>query len=80
LIEIAINHTTIPNQNILDLFCGSGTTAVACLKTKRNCFTNDISENYVQVAVKRLIDFCDKNSMKYTITLNGKLFDVNLLA
>lgn len=80
IMEHPILHSSKENQNILDLFCGSGTTAVACLKTKRNCFTNDISENYVQVSIKRLIDFCDKNSMKYTITLNGKLFDVNLLA
>jgi len=58
IIEIAIENTTLINRNILDLFCGSGTTAIACLKTKRNCFTNDISENYVQVSVKRIIDFC----------------------
>jgi site-specific DNA-methyltransferase (adenine-specific) len=79
IIEIAINHTTNINNNVLDMFCGSGTTALACLKTKRNCFTNDISENYVQVAVKRIIDFCEKNSIKFDITLNNTEFDINLL-
>jgi DNA modification methylase len=66
-------------KSVLDLFCGSGTTAVASLKTKRNCFTNDISENYVQVAVKRIIDFCKRNEYEFEITLNGEKFDVEKL-
>jgi DNA modification methylase len=70
---------SLNNNNILDLFCGSGTTALACLKTKRNCFTNDISENYVQVSVKRIIDFCEKNNFDYKITLNNESFDISKL-
>jgi DNA modification methylase len=78
LIEKIINDFC-KGLNIVDLFCGSGTTALACLKTKRNCFTNDISENYVQVSVKRIIDFCEKNNFDYKITLNNESFDISKL-
>ncbi len=79
LISELVCNSSLGNQNVIDTFAGSGTTAIACLKTKRNCFTNDISENYVQVSVKRIIDFCTKNNFKYEITLNGKAFDVKEL-
>lgn len=75
----AITNSSLENQNILDLFCGSGSTLIACIKTKRSCFTNDISENYVQVAVKRAVEFMNKNNIAFTITLNGATFDTEKL-
>jgi DNA modification methylase len=79
LCERAIKSSCPENGIVLDWFCGSGSTAIACIKTKRSCYTCDISEHYTQVSVKRCIDFMDKNNIEYEITLNGENFDVNKL-
>ncbi|MEO0295551.1 MAG: site-specific DNA-methyltransferase [candidate division WOR-3 bacterium] len=39
---------------IIDPFVGSGTTLLAALKLKRNAVGIDISENYCQIARKRI--------------------------
>ena len=77
--ERPIKNNSKEFQYIGDPFCGTGTTAIACLKTKRNCFTNDISENYVQVSVKRIIDFCKRNAIEFSITLNDNEFNISKL-
>lgn len=41
LIERCIKLSTIEDQTVLDCFGGSGTTAVACANTKRNCILID---------------------------------------
>lgn len=43
-----------PGDLVLDPFLGSGTTAVACKKLKRNCIGIEISEKYCEIAIKRL--------------------------
>ena len=49
---------------ILDPFLGSGTTAIACLETKRNFIGIDISEEYCQIATKRILEY--KKTQKLT--------------
>jgi site-specific DNA-methyltransferase (adenine-specific) len=71
-----LNDFSKESENILDGFCGSGSTLIACLKTKRNCYTCDIAETYVQIATKRACDFLVKNQIDYTIHLNGQPFDL----
>lgn len=39
---------------VLDPFMGSGTTAVACLQTKRNYIGFDINTEYIEIAAKRI--------------------------
>ncbi len=39
---------------VLDPFVGSGTTMVACVKTGRNGIGIDISEEYIEIAKKRV--------------------------
>jgi site-specific DNA-methyltransferase (adenine-specific) len=41
-------------DTVLDPFCGSGTTAVAALKSGRNSISIDIVEEYVQTTLRRL--------------------------
>ncbi|MHB8281957.1 MAG: DNA-methyltransferase [bacterium] len=43
------------NGIVVDPFCGSGTTAVACVKLHRNFICGDISEEYIKIANKRLL-------------------------
>lgn len=46
-----------PNSIIFDGFIGSGTTAIACLKTGRKFIGCEISKKYCDIANKRIDDF-----------------------
>lgn len=50
LIEVLSNE----GDTVLDPFIGSGTTAVAALKTNRNCIGFEIDENYFNIAQDRI--------------------------
>jgi DNA modification methylase len=54
LIEILIGW--LSGQSILDPFLGSGTTAVACIRTGRKCIGIELEEKYCETAAKR----CDR--------------------
>jgi site-specific DNA-methyltransferase (adenine-specific) len=49
-----IENYTQPDDLILDPFLGSGTTAVACLRTGRRFIGMEISEAYCEIARKRV--------------------------
>ena len=54
LIEYYIKNSTNENDTILDMFMGSGTTAIACKNTNRNFIGCEIDEEFYKVAVKRV--------------------------
>lgn len=54
LIEELLLNSTKEGDWVLDPFCGSGVTAVACQKHNRNCVTIDISERAIKHAKERL--------------------------
>lgn len=43
--------------NILDYFCGSGSTLIACEKTKRKCYAMELDPQYIDVIVTRYVNF-----------------------
>jgi site-specific DNA-methyltransferase (adenine-specific) len=47
---------------ILDPFMGSGTTAIACIQTKRNYIGFDINKEYIQITERRIKDFTSQTS------------------
>lgn len=49
----AINLASLPGNTVLDLFMGSGTTGVACIKTGRQFTGIEIDEKYYDIAVRR---------------------------
>lgn len=49
-----INLLTYENDIVLDPFMGSGTTAIACIKSKRNYIGCEISNNYYDISIKRI--------------------------
>jgi DNA modification methylase len=49
LIEQALEYASMPKQIIQDLFGGSGSTLIACEKTRRRCFMMELSPAYVDV-------------------------------
>jgi len=54
LLQTIILDWTQENDIILDPFIGSGTTAIACIKTKRNYIGIEKDEKYCEIARKRL--------------------------
>ena len=54
LVKRHILHTTQPNDVVLDCFCGSGTTCVACKETGRRYIGMEINKEYYEIAKKRL--------------------------
>lgn len=54
LIEKAILDSTEPGAVVLDTFMGSGTTAVACVRTGRNYIGFELDERYHAIARERV--------------------------
>ena len=54
LLERIIKSSCPPGGSVLDPFCGSGTTAVACKTLNRNCVTMDINPRAVEIASEQL--------------------------
>ena len=44
------------NTLVLDPFCGSGSTGVACMKENRKFVGIDLDDNYIKIANRRLGD------------------------
>jgi len=59
----AINMLSWEKDVVMDPFMGSGTTAVACIKTKRKFIGIEISNNYFNVSIKRIDKFLYKKKI-----------------
>jgi len=56
LLAYPIKNSTAPNAIILDSFCGSGSTLIACEQTDRICYCMELDTKYAGVIVKRYIE------------------------
>lgn len=56
LFEYLIRTYTNENELVLDNCIGSGTTAIACINSKRNYIGIELDENYYNIANKRVSD------------------------
>lgn len=54
LIQKFIEDSTDPGAVVLDTFMGSGTTAVACMRTGRHFIGFELDEKYHEIAVQRI--------------------------
>lgn len=63
LVKRHILHATQKNDIVLDCFCGSGTTCIACKETNRRFIGMEIDKEYYKIAKNRLNG----------ITANGQL-------
>lgn len=52
-----IANFTFRDDNVLDLFGGSGSNLIACEKTRRTCYMMELDEKYIQVILKRYNDY-----------------------
>lgn len=53
LLEALVRPMTMPGQWVLDPFSGSGTTLIACARTKRRCAAVELSPAYCDVTRRR---------------------------
>lgn len=55
LIQRFIEYFTVPNDNVLDLCSGTGTTALACFLSNRNCTSLETDKVQFLMLPKRLV-------------------------
>ena len=60
----AIKNTTNENDNILDLFGGSGSTLIACEQLNRKCYMMELDPHYIDVIIQRWENFTGKKAIK----------------
>lgn len=53
LIANALLNSTKNEENVLDVFGGSGSTLIACEQLNRNCFMMELDEHYCDVIIQR---------------------------
>jgi DNA modification methylase len=58
----AIEYSSRPGENVLDLFGGSGSTLIACEKTGRRAFLMELDALYADVIVQRWEQFTGKKA------------------
>ena len=59
-----IKNSSRMDEIVLDLFCGSGTTIIACEQLKRKAYCMEFDPHYVDVIIKRWEQFTGKKAEK----------------
>ena len=57
LFSYLINTHSNNGDLVLDVCCGSGTTAISCIETNRDYIVNDLDFNYYETTVKRICEY-----------------------
>jgi DNA modification methylase len=60
LAKRAIEYSSQPGENVLDLFAGSGSTLIAAEQTGRNAFLMELDPHYCDVIVARWLKYTGK--------------------
>jgi len=72
LSENAMSHFIGTGKVVLDLFLGSGSTLIACEKTSRYCYGNELDEKYCDVIIKRWQEYTGKIA---TLESSGQTYE-----
>ena len=67
-----LQRYTFPGAIVVDMFSGTGSTAVACVLLQRQFIGCDIDEECVAASKVRLTDLFDGGSQKYNTLLDAK--------
>ncbi|MDR3169803.1 MAG: site-specific DNA-methyltransferase [Candidatus Peribacteria bacterium] len=73
LVKHAILNSTKTNENVLDMFGGSGTTLIACEDTKRVCYMMELDPAFCEVIIKRYSRYIYATYKKPIKCINRKL-------
>ena len=60
----AIKSSSRENENVLDVFGGSGSTLIACEQNNRNCYVMELEPKWVDVIIQRWETFTGKKAVK----------------
>jgi len=63
----AIQYSSKPSENVLELFGGSGSTLIACEQTGRRCFAMEIDELYCDVIISRWEQFSGRKAERIEV-------------
>lgn len=66
LIANALLNSTKSEENVLDLFGGSGSTLIACEQLNRKCFMMELDEHYCDVIIQRWENLTGKKAERIT--------------
>jgi len=66
----AIQYSSRPGENVLDLFGGSGSTLIACEQTDRRAFLMEIDPAYCDVIVQRWEEFTGRKAERIPASPN----------
>jgi len=58
----AIQNSSQPGENVLDLFGGSGSTLIGCEQTGRRCYMMEIDPAYCDIIIQRFEGFAGKKA------------------
>lgn len=75
LAQIALENSTQPNENVLDLFGGSGSTLIAADSMKRSAFLMELEPRFVDGIVRRYIQYCERQGKTAVVSKNGELMN-----
>lgn len=64
LAKRAIEYSSLPGQNVLDLFGGSGSTLIGCEQTGRRAFLMELDQAYSDVICERFFRFSGKEPVR----------------
>ena len=60
----AILSSSRTNENVLDIFGGSGSTLIACEETDRNCYMMELDPYYCQIIINRWEHYTGQKAVK----------------
>ena len=60
----AIKSSSRENENVLDVFGGSGSTLIACEQLNRNCYVMELEPKWVDVIIQRWENFTGEKAIK----------------
>jgi DNA modification methylase len=64
LIANALLNSTLENNNVIDVFGGSGSTLIACEQLNRKCYIMEIDPIYIDVIIERWAKFTNKDPIR----------------
>lgn len=68
LVVRAVTNSSKQGSLVLDPFCGSGSTLIACQQTNRTCYGIELDPAYCDVIVKRWEEFTGKEAQRIDAT------------
>ena len=73
LMAYPIKNSSMSNCIVLEPFCGSGSTLIACEETNRICYAIELDEKFVDVIVNRFVEYMGSTDNVFLLRDGKKL-------